>query len=44
MTNKQIITKIIKKINPPKSQKWVTLEDLLKAAKVLDDSKNRSNS
>lgn len=41
MTYKQAITKALRKINPPKPQKWVTIEELLKAAGQLDDDQKR---
>ena len=41
MTHKEAVTRAIRKINPPKGQMWVTVEELLKAAEKLDDNKNR---
>lgn len=37
---KKAITKAIRKVNPPKGQHWVSIEELLKAADKLDDSTN----
>ena len=43
MNYKEAVTKAIRKINPPKGQLWVTLEQLIKAAEKLDDDKKRSS-
>lgn len=44
MNYTKAIKKLLKQLNLPEGQNWVTLEDIKRAAVVLDDSKNRSNS